>query len=100
MDEKNDQIAHHRIVAGRRNPKGLWPKQQFASHRLIVVSQSEREALAPVRTLKHFAFLIVVLGLLMLTALLAYFWTHREQELADLEVLQIQEPPQGKAASA
>ena len=33
VDEKNDQIAHHRIVAGRRNPKELWPKQQFASHR-------------------------------------------------------------------
>jgi hypothetical membrane protein len=28
-----DEIAHHRIVAGRRNPKELWPKQQFASHR-------------------------------------------------------------------
>jgi hypothetical protein len=32
VDEKNDQIAHHTIVAGRRNPKELWPKQQFASH--------------------------------------------------------------------
>jgi hypothetical protein len=35
VDEKNDQIAHHRIVAGRRNPKELWPKQQFASHTYI-----------------------------------------------------------------
>jgi hypothetical protein len=33
VDEKNDQIAHHRIVAGGRNPKELWPKQQFASHK-------------------------------------------------------------------
>ncbi len=67
---------------------------------LILVSQSEREALAPVRTLEHFAFLMVVLGLLMLTVLLAYFWTHREQELADLEVLETHRPSPGKAMSA
>jgi len=67
---------------------------------LILVSQSEREALGPMRTLEHFAFLMVVLGLLMLTVLLAYFWTHRQQGLADLELLQTQEPPQGRAASA
>jgi hypothetical protein len=66
---------------------------------LILVSQSEREALGPVRTLEHFAFLMVVLGLLMLTMLLAYFWTHRQQELANLEVLEIQRPWQGKASA-
>ena len=66
---------------------------------LILVSQSEREALGPVRTLEHFAFLMVVLGLLMLTMLLAYFWTHREQELANLDVLEIQRPSQGKASA-
>lgn len=66
---------------------------------LILVSQSEREALGPVRTLEHFAFLMVVLGLLMLTMLLAYFWTHREQELADLEVLEIQRSSQRKASA-
>jgi hypothetical protein len=67
---------------------------------LIVVSQSEREALAPVRTLEHFAVLMVVLALLMLTALFAYFWTHREEELADLEVLETRRPSPRKAASA
>jgi hypothetical protein len=66
---------------------------------LILVSQSEREALGPVRTLEYFAFLMVVLGLLMLTVLLAYFWTHREQELANLEVLEIQKPSRGKASA-
>ena len=40
---------------------------------LILVSQEEREALAPVRTLGHFALLMVVLGLLMLTLLLVLF---------------------------
>jgi hypothetical protein len=48
---------------------------------LIVVSQSEREA--------WFS-----------DADRAYFWTHREEELADLEVLETQRPSPGKAASA
>lgn len=67
---------------------------------LILVSQREREALAPVRTLEHFAVLMVVLALLMLTGLLAYFWTYRQQELADLVILETQKPSQGTAASA
>src|SRR5262244_2312794 len=44
---------------------------------VILMSQDEREALAAIRTLGHFAFLMVVLGLLMLTLLLAYFSMHR-----------------------
>ena len=66
---------------------------------LIVVSQSEREALAPVRTLERFAFLMVVLGLLMLIVLLAYYWAHREQRLADLEVIETSKPSQEKASA-
>jgi hypothetical protein len=66
---------------------------------LIVVSQSEREALAPVRTLERFAFLMAVLGLLMLIVLLAYFWAHREQRLADLEVIETPKPSQEKASA-
>jgi hypothetical protein len=67
---------------------------------LILVSQEEREALAPVRTLGHFALLMVVLGLLMLTLLLAYFSMHRQQELTAVEVLRSHESGQGRAASA
>jgi hypothetical protein len=67
---------------------------------LILVSQEEREALAPVRTLGHFALLMVVLGLLMLTLLLVYFSMHRPQELTAVEVIRREEPGQGKAASA
>ena len=33
MDKENNQIAHRRIVAGG-NPKEIWAKQQFASHRI------------------------------------------------------------------
>jgi hypothetical protein len=67
---------------------------------LILVSQQEREALAPVRTLWHFAILMVVLGVLMLTLLLAYFSMHRQQELIAVEVLRSRESGQGRAASA
>jgi hypothetical protein len=65
---------------------------------LVLVSEGEREALAPVRTLGHFAFLMVVLGLLMLTVLLAYFSLHRQQELATVEVVQTKESAQERAA--
>lgn len=67
---------------------------------LILVSQTEREALAPVRTLEQFAVIMVVLALLMLAGLLAYFWMQRQQELADLVVLEPSNSSQGTAASA
>jgi len=34
VDEKNDQIAHQRNRNRTGNPKELWAKQQFASHKL------------------------------------------------------------------
>ena len=66
---------------------------------LVVVSQGERETLAPVRGLVHFAFLMVMLSLLMLIMLAAHFWTHREQRFADLEVGEAQKPSQKKASA-
>jgi hypothetical protein len=67
---------------------------------LILASQDKREALASVRTLGRFALLMVVLGLLMLTLLLAYFSMHRQRELTAVEVLPSRETSEGKAASA
>jgi Cache domain len=66
---------------------------------LILVSQEEQEALAPVRSLGHFALLMVVLGLLMLTLLLAYFSMHRQQELTAVEVLPSHASGQGRASA-
>jgi hypothetical protein len=43
---------------------------------------------------------MVVLALLMLTGLLAYLWTQRQQELADLVVMEPNKPSQGTTASA
>ena len=67
---------------------------------LILASQDEAEALASVRTLGRFALGMVVLGLLMLTLLLAYFSMHRQRELTAVEVLPSRETTEGKAASA
>jgi hypothetical protein len=67
---------------------------------IILVSQPEREALAPVRILEQFAVVMVVLALLMLAGLLAYFWTQRQQELADLVVMEPKKPSPGTPASA
>lgn len=66
---------------------------------LILASQDEAEALASVRTLGRFALVMVVLGLLMLTLLLAYFSTHRQRELTAVEVLPSRETTKGEAAS-
>jgi hypothetical protein len=67
---------------------------------IILVSQPEREALAPLRILEEFAVVMVVLALLMLAGLLAYFWTQRQQELADLVVMEPKKPSPGTPASA
>jgi Cache domain len=64
---------------------GLTPSYSNLSW-FVMVSQGEREALAPVRTVEYFAILMVVVGLLMVTLLAAYFFLHRAQEIADIEV--------------
>jgi len=64
----------------------------------VMVSQDEREALASVRTLGHFTILMVVIGLLMVTLLAAYFFLHRKQQLADIEMANNGEQSRGQAA--
>lgn len=66
----------------------------------IMVSQDEQEALGPVRTVGYFALWMVVLGLLMLTMLAAYFFLHRKQELAQIEVMRPDDRFKGRATSA
>ncbi len=64
----------------------------------VMVSQDEREALASVRALGHFAILMVVIGLLMVTLLAAYFFLHRKQQLTDIEMPTTEEQSRGQAA--
>ena len=52
---------------------------------VILVSQNEGEASAPVRALVRFALLMVVLGLLMVVLLAVYFFLHRRQQFDQLE---------------
>ncbi len=66
----------------------------------ILVSQDEREALAPLLGLGHFALLMVVLALLMLTLLAVYFFLHRRQRFEDIEGQASEEPPTSGAAAA
>ena len=67
---------------------------------LILVSQDEREALAPLLSLGHFAFLMVVLALLMLTLMAVYFFLHRRQRFEDIEVQAAEEAPKRGTAAA
>ena len=64
----------------------------------VIVSQDEREALGAVRTVGHFSILMVVVGLLMVTLLAAYFFLHRKQQLADIEMATNGEQSGGQAA--
>jgi len=55
---------------------------------LVMVSQREEEALASIRTVGHFAFLMVLVGLLMVTLLAVHFFLHRRQQMADIEAVE------------
>lgn len=59
----------------------------------VLASQDEQEAMGPVRTLDRFAFVMVVLGLLMLTLLVVYFFLHREEPLEEMRVADTSESP-------
>ena len=52
---------------------------------IVVASQEAREVTGPVRNMTVFAFLVMILALLMLTLLGAYVFLHRKQELDDIE---------------
>ena len=63
---------------------------------MVLVSEAEREALAPLRGLEQFAILMVVLGIVMLTLLFVYYFLHRTERLSDIE----EAMPSSRAATA
>ena len=65
---------------------------------IVIVSQEEHQAAAPMRQVEHFALLMVILGLLMVTLLCVYYYLHRAQKLSDIEGVLPSE--QGRAAAA
>jgi len=64
---------------------------------IVVATQDEREAFGPILNMAHFALLMMILGLLMLTVLGAYVFLHRKLQLSDLE-MPAEEKPGGSPA--
>jgi Cache domain len=66
---------------------------------IVIVSQEEHQAAAPIRQVEHFALLMVILGLLMVTLLCVYYYLHRTQKFSDIEGVFPSEQERTRAAS-
>ncbi|MGA8025927.1 MAG: cache domain-containing protein [Bryobacteraceae bacterium] len=67
---------------------------------IVLVSQEEHQAAAPIRELEHFALIMVILALFMLTLLCVYYFIHRTQKFEDLESALPPEATRTRTASA
>lgn len=67
---------------------------------VVLVSQAEHQAAAPIRNLERFALIMVVLAIFMLTLLCVYYFIHRTQKFEDIENVQPSDRDQGRAAAA
>ena len=65
---------------------------------IVIVSQEEHQAAAPIRQVEHFALLMVILGLLMVVLLCVYYYLHRAQKFEDIE--QVLPSDEGKTRAA
>lgn len=54
---------------------------------VVLVSQEEHLAAAPIRQLEQFAMIMMILGLFMLTLLCVYYYLHRTQKVEDMREL-------------
>lgn len=76
-------------------------KQHFSNLGWIVlVSQEEHQAAAPIRGLVHFALVMVILALFMLTLLIVYYYLHRTQRFSHIEEEEETPPERARSASA
>jgi len=76
-------------------------KQHFSNLGWIVlVSQEEHQAAAPIRGLVHFALVMVILALFMLTLLIVYYYLHRAQRFSHIEEEEEAPPEKARSASA
>jgi hypothetical protein len=65
---------------------GTGLKQHFDNLGWVVlVSEEEYQAAAPIRQLERFALLMVILSIFMLTLLCVYYFLHRRQRFEDIE---------------
>lgn len=61
-----------------------------------MVTQDEREALAPIRAIGQFALIMVLLAIVMLTLFAVYFFMHRKQSFE--EIGELRHPPRTTSA--
>ncbi len=66
---------------------------------IVIVSQEEHRAAAPMRQVEHFALVMVILGLLMVTLLCVYYYLHRAQKFSDIEGVLPEDQERARAAS-
>lgn len=52
---------------------------------IVLVSEPEHQAAAPIRQLERFALIMVILAIFMLTLLCVYYFLHRKQKYEDIE---------------
>ena len=52
---------------------------------IVLVSQDERAAAAPMRAVEVFALMMVVLGILMVTLVGVYYYLHRSERISDIQ---------------
>jgi preprotein translocase subunit SecG len=68
---------------------------------IVLVSQGEHQAAAPIRQLERFAAWMVVLAVFMLTLLCVYYFLHRKQKFAGIEeAIPSDQPEQTRAAAS
>jgi preprotein translocase subunit SecG len=68
---------------------------------IVLVSQEEHQAAAPIRLLVRFALVMVILALFMLTLLCVYYFLHRAQKFEDIEgVVPADQSDHSRAATA
>lgn len=76
-------------------------KQHFSNLAWVVlVSEPEHQAAAPILHLERFALVMVVLALFMLTLLCVYYFLHRRQRFEDIEEVIPPEQTRARTASA
>ncbi len=67
---------------------------------VVLVSEPEHQAAAPIRALERFAVVMVVLAIFMLTLLCVYYFLHRSQKFEDIEEVLPEEQKRAATASS
>jgi preprotein translocase subunit SecG len=89
-------IVGYASAGGKRRTEGANPANPGW---VVLVTQRESVAAAPIRGLERFALLMVILAIFMLTLLFVYWYLHHKQRFEDIEA-RPEEGTAGRAAAA